>query len=336
MQVRGLPRHIIRGAVVASKIAAKPSNSEAAIRRDAVRRWRQAMRDGLTGPQAAKAVGFPRSTLYRWAQRPEPRSRRPHRLRQPSWSPALVMAVERLRLDFPMWGKAKLTVLLRQRGFAASEATIGRILKSLVQRGVVELVPRLRRRPQRWSAKRRYAVRLPKGLKPDRPGGLIQIDTVFINLAPDKAIKHFTAYCPVARWTVAKAFNRATAKAATLFLDKVLAEMPFAVEAIQVDGGSEFKAEFEAACQAKDLQLYELPPKRPQLNGAVERCNGAWRYEFYAVYDLPTSVDALNPILDSFQHLYNHHRPHAALAGLTPAQYLSTIRAGEPHPSHMS
>ena len=74
--------------------------------------------------------------------------------------------------------------------------------------------------------------------------------------------------------------------------------MPFPVRAIQVDGGSEFKAEFETACAAKGITLYELPPKRPQLNGAVERCNSAWRYEFYAVYDLPSSIDALNPILD--------------------------------------
>jgi hypothetical protein len=35
------------------------------------------------------------------------------------------------------------------------------------------------------------------------------------------------------------------------------------------------------------------------LNGAVERCNGPRRYEFYAVYDLPTSVQALNPIRDA-------------------------------------
>ena len=86
----------------------------------------------------------------------------------------------------------------------------------------------------------------------------------------------------------------------------------------------------------RGIRLYALPPKRPQLNGAVERCNGAWRYEFYQVYDLPHSVKRLNPILDSFQHLYNHYRPHGALAGLTPAQYLSQRRAQETHASHMS
>jgi hypothetical protein len=33
------------------------------------------------------------------------------------------------------------------------------------------------------------------------------------------------------------------------------------------------------------------------------------RYEIYSVYDLPRNVKAINPILDAFQHLYNHHRP---------------------------
>ena len=237
-----------------------------------------------------------------------------------------------------MWGKAKLGPLLRERGFEVSDATVGRILKTLMNRGVVQPVPTLRRKRlfRRWTPRRKYAVRLPKGMKPDCPGGLVLVDTVFITLAPGRAIKHFTADDPVARWTVAKAAKRATAAAASLFLDKVLAEMPFPVTGIQVDGGSEFKAEFEEACQAKGLALYELPPKSPQLNGAVERCNGVWRYEFYGVYDLPANVEALNPLLDSFQHLYNHHRPHGALAGMTPARYLARLQASVTPPSHMS
>ena len=237
-----------------------------------------------------------------------------------------------------MWGKAKLGPLLRRRGFTVSDATVGRILRSLMDRGVVQSVPTLRRKRlhRRWTPKRHHAVRLPKGFKPSQPGGAVQIDTVFITLAPGRAVKHFTAYDPVAKWTVAQAANRATAAATSRFLDKVLQEMPFKIKAIQVDGGSEFKAEFEDACKAKGLGLFELPPKRPQLNGAVERCNGSWRYEFYGVYDLPRHLDDLNPIIDSFQHLYNHHRPHGALGGKTPAEYLAIRQASEPPPSQMS
>ena len=92
--------------------------------------------------------------------------------------------------------------------------------------------------------------------------------------------------------------------------------MPFAVSALQVDGGSEFMAVFETACQAKGLALFVLPPKSPKLNGAVERANGSWRYEFYAVYDLPDTLAELNPLIGGFQHLYNTFRPHGALQDL--------------------
>ena len=48
-----------------------------------------------------------------------------------------------------------------------------------------------------WPAPRimgqRHAKRLPKGMKPIRPGELVQIDTLLVNVAPDKAVKHFTA-----------------------------------------------------------------------------------------------------------------------------------------------
>jgi transposase InsO family protein len=134
---------------------------------------------------------------------------------------------------------------------------------------------------------------------------------------------------------VGEAYRQATARSASLFLDKVLRDMPVRPKAIQVDGGSEFMAEFEEACEAKGIKLYVLPPKSPKLNGGVERCNGAWRYEFYETYDLPDSIENLNPIIDSFQHLYNHHRPHGALAGLTPKQYLNKTQAKGTSPSHM-
>lgn len=339
MQVFGLPRHVIRAGALASRIAAKSLDHEAAIREDAVRRWKSARAAGLSADEAARAVGVSRATLYRWAKRPEPQSRRPRQLRRPQWSPALAQAVEELRADNPMWGKRKLVWLLKREGFAVSVSTVGRILSSLMRRGLVMPVPTLRRKPGGRRFRligKRHAKRLPKGLKPTIPGQLVQIDTVFVTLAPGKAVKHFTAYCPVAKWTVAGVAGRATASRAAGFLDKVLAEMPFPITGIQVDGGSEFMAGFEQACRDKGLELFVLPPKRPQLNGAVERCNGAWRYEFYAVHDLPHQIDRLQPFVDAFAHRYNHHRPHDALDGQTPAEYLSSFSTGTPQPSHMS
>src|SRR5271169_995548 len=103
MQVLFLPGHVIRSGRAASRLlAAKTPGIEAARRRDAVRRWRGAMANGLTAEAAARAIGVPRATLYRWEKQPQRRSSRPHRLRSRNWPPAVVRAVERLRQDFPM------------------------------------------------------------------------------------------------------------------------------------------------------------------------------------------------------------------------------------------
>lgn len=340
MQVFSLPRHLTRTAQSASRLlGAQPPNSEAERRRDAVARWSRARRDGLTADQAAQAVGVSRATLYRWQLEAEPKSRRPHAVRKPAWSPALAKAVEDLRADNPMYGKRKIAALLRRQGVRTSTSTVGRILRRLMDRGVVTPVPTLRRNPAarriRLTTRERYARRLPKGLKPTRPGELVQIDTLFVNVRPDSPIKHFTAYDPVAKWTVGRVSRAASAQSATALLDKLCREAPFPVTGIQVDGGAEFKAEFEQACSDRGLTLFVLPPKRPQLNGAVERAQGSWRYEFYACFDLPHRINKLQSYVDAFAHRYNHHRPHQALDDRTPAEYLEHLSSRRPA-SHMS
>ncbi len=56
--------------------------------------------------------------------------------------------------------------------------------------------------------------------------------------------------------------TRATAKAAASFLDAIEARAPFPVRAIQVDGGSEFRADFEAgrAQRTHTEEFYEVGP----------------------------------------------------------------------------
>jgi len=71
-------------------------------------------------------------------------------------------------------------------------------------------------------------------------------------------------------------------------------------EAIQIDGGSEFMAELEQACKRHHLDLAALAPKSPKLNGHVERINGTWRTDFYELYDLPTQLAELRPLLHDY------------------------------------
>jgi transposase InsO family protein len=331
MKVFGLQAPIYRFARLASRIGAETPSFEAAMRDDILRRWRQARQSGLTAVKAAAAVGVPPSTLYRWHKTHQhggpkaltPASRRPIKVRRRSWSPAVLAEIEALRAEYPLWGKKKIVVLLARAGHTVSESTVGRMLAHLIARGAIAPAALFRAQaPRSARRKRPFALRLPKGARPTAPGEILQLDTLTITLRPGHVVKQFTAYDPVAKWTAAEAFRSASATNAKAFLERLLPTLPFAVKAIQVDGGSEFKAVFEQECKRRGLTLYELPPKTPELNGHVERNQATWRYEFYAVYELPQRIEDLNPMIEAFAHLHNTFRPHNALGGRTPTEYL--------------
>jgi putative transposase len=305
----------------------------------------QALRAQLSGVQAAAVMGIPRANLYRWQRRLNragPRglldhSRRPHRPRQPTWTPQLVGAVQALREQYPRWGKDKLVILVQRQGWRASTSMVGRILRHLRQRGVLHEPPRtcrvLRRRPPRP-----YAVRKPKDYRPLRPGDLVEIDTMDVRPLPGVVLKHFTARDVISRWDVLEARTTATSASAAAMLQRLLERMPFRIRAIQVDGGSEFQAHFEEACRRLKLSLFVLPPRSPKLNGHVERAHRTHAEEFYDLYEGQFELQPLNEALRAWEWTYNTLRPHQALGGQTPMEYLlSRHSIGPPRPalSHM-
>jgi putative transposase len=238
-----------------------------------------------------------------------------------------VETVRKLREEHPRWGKDKLVMLVRDRGFKVSVSMVGRILGFLRKKGLIRN-PDLRdpcivRRPQI----RPYATRKPRDYLPVAPGDLVQVDTADVRLDGSAMVyKHFAARDYVSRWDVLDVHHSATATNAANFLDVILKRMPFPVRAIQVDGGSEFRAEFEAACQAKALLLFVLPPRSPKLNGRVERSNGTHKQEFYQMLDPPDSIAELRQRLRTQEDIYNTIRPHQALGQLTPQQWLLASR----------
>lgn len=292
--------------------------------------WQALQERAVSSQGAAEVLGLPRSTLYRWKRRLEQegpqglddRSRKPRRRRQPTWSPELSQAVLRLREQYPRWGKDKLVVLLGREGRQASTSMVGRILKRLKERGVLREPPRNAFSVGRRAPPRPYAVRKPKDYLVRQPGDLVEVDTLDVRPLPGVAFKHFTARDVVSRWDVVEAHSQATAHAASHFLDTLQKRLPFPLRAIQVDGGSEFQAAFEQACQQKNIRLFVLPPRSPELNGSVERAHRTHTEEFYEVEDVPLDMAGLNRALELWEHTYNTIRPHQALDWRTPAEYL--------------
>jgi putative transposase len=278
--------------------------------------------------------GISRQSFYRWQRRYdaldlttlEDHSHRPRRLRQPTWSFPLEGKVLTLRLQFPRWGKDKLAVLLRRQQIAISTSMRGRILLHLQRQGRLLEPPRTGVPGSRRALRPRpYAVRKPKQYAVSQPGDLVQVDTLEVRPVPGVVFKQFTARDVVSRWDVIQAHTRATASAAAEFLDTLQHRMPFPIHAVQVDGGSEFAAEFEQACQQRGLHLFVLPPRSPKLNGAVERANRTHTKEFYQVTPCALEMKKLNRELRHWEKIYNTVRPHQSLGYLTPHQFLLQI-----------
>lgn len=282
---------------------------------------------------ACRTFGVSRATLYRWRRRFDPtdltslheRSRRPRRMRAPRWSLSLLHAVRRVRETFPRWGKDKLVVLLKAEGFTVSASTVGRILTSLREHGrLIEPQRRPIGAPKR-RPNRPYARRKPREYEPRLPGDLVQVDTLDIRPLPGVTLKQFTARDVVSRWDVLEARSRATAALAAQFIETLQQRMPFPLRALQVDGGSEFQADFEEACQQRGIRLFILPPRSPKLNGHVERALRTHTEEFYEVTECSWKIEELNQQLFHWERTYNTIRPHQALGYLTPLQFLHRL-----------
>jgi putative transposase len=286
---------------------------------------------GRKAALTCRYFGISRQTFYRWKRCYDPqnlgtleaRSHRPHRRRRATWTPEQADRVRRLREQYPRWGKDKLAVLLRRQGWGVSVSMVGRILTSLRQRGVLSAPKLLRVKRRRGTAGRPWALRKPAAYAVARPGDLVQLDTMDLRPAPGVVLKQFTARDAISRWDVIEVHGRATSRAACLFLDTLERRLPFPLRALQVDGGSEFAALFEEACQQRGLRLFVLPPRSPKLNGRVERANRTHTEEFYELTPCALSIAELNRELQAWERTYNTVRPHQSLGYLTPQEFLA-------------
>jgi putative transposase len=309
--------------------------------------WQSLRAEGFSAQKAAEILRLPRSTLYRWQKRVDQRGligledgdRRPKQVRRPQWGPELAEAVQRLREAHPGMGKEKLWKLLQREGIHTSVSTVGRILKRLKARGVLREPPRNGITKRKRRLVRPYATRKPKEYRARKPGDLVQVDTLDVRPLSHVHFKQFTARDMNSRWDVVEAYRSATAGNARKFLETLIERAPFPIRGIQVDGGSEFMAQFEQACAEKKIRLFVLPPRSPKLNGHVERAQRTHTEEFYDLYMGELDLKSVNEALKEWEHFYNTVRPHHSLDLKTPGEYLYenySELASIPKPSHMS
>ncbi len=90
---------------------------------------------------------------------------------------------------------------------------------------------------------------------------------------------------------------------------------------LRLDNGPEFiSAALKDWAHRHAVELVHIQPGKPTQNAYIERFNRTFRTEILDRYVF-TSLPEVRRMTEDWRHRYNHHRPHRALAGLSPVAF---------------
>jgi putative transposase len=116
---------------------------------DHVDLWEKLKKEGVCKKTLQEVVGISRATYYRHKKiltdldhgKTAP-SKRPQKINKPRWGEAEKQLVLKLRRENPTYGKEKIAIILkRDHGQNISQSTVGRILKHLMEKGLLVKSP---------------------------------------------------------------------------------------------------------------------------------------------------------------------------------------------------
>lgn len=291
-------------------------NEAEAIRRR--RSWVRAWRDLGDAGAVCRRYGISRPTLRKWLRRFEAegedglrsQSRRPHGSPARKVGTGEEAAILDLRTNRRLGIKRLRNEMVRLHELRLSVATIHKVLK---------------RRSMNVAPGRKRTKHKPKRYSRPVPGDRVQMDTCQIR----PGLYQFTAIDDCSRFLVTHLAPRRSASGTMALLDRVFDEMPFAIQRIQTDRGTEFFAEkVQRRLMAEGIRFRPVRPRSPHLNGKVERVQRTVLDEFWATVD--SKASDIDTKLAIWVHHYNWHRPHEALANLCPIDLVSALAEKTP------
>ena len=134
----------------------------------------------------------------------------------------------------------------------------------------------------------------------------------------DHARLAYTEVLPDERGTTCAAFLKRAAA--------WLAGLGVTVERVMTDNAFAYtrSRDFKTSLQAIGARHLTTKPYRPRTNGKAERFIQTCLREWLYAKPYPSS-DERTAAMPGWLHSYNHHRPHAALECLTPAERLNKV-----------
>jgi transposase len=208
--------------------------------------------------------------------------------------------VEALRESFNI-GPDRIMAMLDEQGIKLARATVYRIL---VRKKLLPTKKTIRRNYKKYTL--------------GYPGAELQIDATFLEGRKSWVI--FAGVDDHTRWGFAKLYPRCTVSNNIDFLNNILKEAPFPIQAIRTDNGNENTKAFTNKCQKHNITHVRNKPRMPIHNGKVERFHRTVQEECLWRITTNHPKEILDYELNRYLGFYNFHRHHFGLGmeGKTP------------------
>lgn len=278
----------------------------------------------------------------------EPESRAPLKTDQrKKIFPETEKLIIKIRDRFPVWGKEKISRLLRRDyKVQASPSTVNRYLHKHHK-----INPKISAKNKRsWQNKKlreniqpslKVKYRPPKKIKDYKPGALIEKDMKFVlklgqfnNTEKYSSKENFyyqqTMIDSFTRFRVMELVQDAESKTAAIAYEKSKKRLPFSVACLNTDNGGENEKYFSEHLQTENIFHFYSNAGSPTDNPRVERSHLTDDLEFYRQGNLAKNFSHLKPALKKWEWTYNYYRPHQALDYLTPIEFYNLWKRNSP------
>ncbi len=250
---------------------------------------------GISERRACRVVG-----LSRTVRRYEPR-----RVAESE----IAVQLRQLADRHPRWGFKKLYNALRNAGYKWNHKRVHRVYRAL----------KLHLRVKRGK---RLPKRTPLPLaQTEQPNECWSMDFMSDALLNGRRFRTFNVLDDFNREALAIEADRSLPALRIIRVLDRIADQRGYPQRVRVDNGPEFTSQaFQEWAQAHAVRIDFIQPGCPAQNAYIERFNRTFREEMLDFY-LFGSLTEIRDMIENWLHSYNHHRPHDALHGLTPATF---------------
>lgn len=265
------------------------------------------VRRGWSIRKAARHLGYHHTAVTRWVRRAPTDGRKviPTSSSRPKHSPRAILR------------ETVAAIIAKRRELRRCAEVVQASLAVPVSLSTVKRT--LRRygmlcRRSKWA---RYRLNIPRPFA-EKPGDLVQLDTVHVQKPDGRRVYVFTLLDVVSRWGYAEVRRRANTRAAIRFLRSAQERSPFPFRHLQTDHGPESGKFFHDWVRFHGALHRYSRVRKPNDNAHLERFNRTLQEE--CLNRSTRFLRSYQKELPEYLRYYNTERPHMGLRMKTPQE----------------